>query len=191
MCIRDRETAATKELYGIDGSATDAFGKMCLMSRRMVERGVRYMHLVDADWDAHGDVKGNHQSRGKAVDKPIAGLLADLEARGLLKKTLVVWSGEFGRTPIMQGSNGRDHHPYGFSIWMAGGGIKGGKVIGATDDFGFNAVEDRFHVNDLHATMMSLLGVNHEELTYLFEGRERRLTDVGGQNDISRRLVEG
>ena len=186
-----KETAATKELYGIDGSATDAFGKMCLMSRRMVERGVRYMHLVDADWDAHGDVKGNHQSRGKAVDKPIAGLLADLEARGLLEKTLVVWSGEFGRTPIMQGSNGRDHHPYGFSIWMAGGGIKGGKVIGATDDFGFNAVEDRFHVNDLHATMMSLLGVNHEELTYLFEGRERRLTDVGGQNDISRRLVEG
>ena len=130
-------------------------------------------------------------SRGTAVDKPIAGLLADLEARGLLEKTLVVWSGEFGRTPIMQGSNGRDHHPYGFSIWMAGGGIKGGKVIGATDDFGFNAVEDRFHVNDLHATMMSLLGVNHEELTYLFEGRERRLTDVGGQNDISHRLVEG
>ena len=186
-----KETAATKELYGIDGSATDAFGKMCLMSRRMVARGVRYMHLVDADWDAHGDVKGNHQSRGTAVDKPIAGLLADLEARGLLEKPLVVWSGEFGRTPIMQGSNGRDHHPYGFSIWMAGGGIKGGKVIGATDDFGFNAVEDRFHVNDLHATMMSLLGVNHEELTYLFEGRERRLTDVGGQNDISHRLVDG
>ena len=183
------ETEATQKLYGLNEGPTDNFGKMCLMARRMVERGVRYVHLVDGDWDAHGGVKGNHTGRAKAVDKPIAGLLADLEQRGLLKETLVVWSGEFGRTPIMQGADGRDHHPYGFSIWLAGGGIRGGKVIGATDDFGFNAVEDRFHVNDLHATMLTLLGLDHERLTYLFEGRERRLTDVGGSNDLSERLV--
>ena len=184
-----QETAATQKLYGLDQGPTENFGKMCLMARRMVERGVRYVHLVDGDWDAHGGVKGNHTTRAKAVDKPIAGLLADLQQRGLLGETLVVWSGEFGRTPIMQGSDGRDHHPYGFSVWLAGGGIQGGKAIGATDDFGFNAVEDRFHVNDLHATMLSLLGLDHEALTYLFEGRERRLTDVGGSNDLSARLV--
>jgi hypothetical protein len=184
------ETKATQQLYGLDQAATKPFGKMCLMARRMVERGVRYIHLVDGDWDAHGGVKGNHGSRAKAVDKPMAGLLADLQQRGLLKDTLVIWSGEFGRTPIMQGKDGRDHHPYGFSIWMAGGGVQGGKVIGATDDFGFNAVEDRFHVNDLHATMLSLLGLEHERLVYLFEGRERRLTDVGGFNDLAERLVK-
>ncbi len=164
------ETEATQKLYGLNQAPTDNFGKMCLMARRMVERGVRYVHLVDGDWDAHGGVKGNHTGRAQAVDKPIAGLLADLEQRGLLEETLVVWSGEFGRTPIMQGKDGRDHHPYGFSIWMAGGGIQGGKVIGATDDFGFNAVEDRFHVNDLHATMLSLLGLERS-------------------NDLSARLV--
>ncbi len=184
-----KETRETEDLYGIHDGTTQTFGKMCLMARRMVERGVRYIHLVDGDWDAHGGIKDNHSGRAQAVDKPIAGLLEDLETRGLLDETLVVWSGEFGRTPIMQGNQGRDHHPYGFSIWMAGGGIQGGQVIGATDDFGFNAIEDRFHVNDLHATMLSLLGIDHTELTFLFEGRERRLTDVGGLNDLSRRLT--
>ena len=184
-----KETRETEDLYGIHDGTTQTFGKMCLMARRMVERGVRYIHLVDGDWDAHGGIKDNHSGRAQAVDKPIAGLLEDLETRGLLDETLVVWSGEFGRTPIMQGNQGRDHHPYGFSIWMAGGGIQGGQVIGATDDVGFNAIEDRFHVNDLHATMLSLLGIDHTELTFLFEGRERRLTDVGGLNDLSRRLT--
>ncbi len=184
-----KETRETEDLYGIHDETTQTYGKMCLMARRMVERGVRYIHLVDGDWDAHGGIKDNHSGRAQAVDKPIAGLLQDLETRGLLDETLVVWSGEFGRTPIMQGNQGRDHHPYGFSIWMAGGGIQGGQVIGATDDFGFNAIEDRFHVNDLHATILSLLGIEHTELTFLFEGRERRLTDVGGLNDLSRRLT--
>lgn len=183
------ETAETKRLYGLDQGHSAPFGTMCLMARRMVERGVRYVHLVNGDWDAHGACKANHQSQASKVDKPISGLLADLERRGLLEETLVVWAGEFGRTPIRQGNNGRDHHPYGFSSWMAGGGIQGGKVIGATDDMGFHAVDDRVHVNDLHATMLSLLGLRHEELTYLFEGREQRLTDVGGYNDLAARLT--
>ena len=183
------ETKATRDLYGIEGGAADRFGKMCLMARRMVERGVRYVQLICGGWDAHGDCKGNHQSQGAKVDQPIAGLLADLKQRGLLESTQVVWIGEFGRTPIRQGSNGRDHHPYGFSAWMAGGGIVGGKTIGATDDFGFSAVEDKVHVNDLHATMLGLMGLDHERLTYLFEGRDRRLTDVGGQNNLAERLV--
>jgi hypothetical protein len=131
-----QETQTTRELYGIDDDSTATFGKMCLLSRRMVERGVRYIHLVDVDWDGHGNCKGNHEGQAKKVDKPIAALLEDLHQRGLLDETLIVWGGEFGRTPIMQGSDGRDHHPYGFSMWMAGGGIQGGKIIGATDDFG-------------------------------------------------------
>ena len=183
------ETKATRDLYGIEMEGADRFGKMCLMARRMVERGVRYVQLICGGWDAHGDCKGNHQAQGAKVDRPIAGLLADLKQRGLLDSTQVVWVGEFGRTPIRQGSNGRDHHPYGFSAWMAGGGIVGGKTIGATDDFGFSAVEDKVHVNDLHATMLGLMGLDHERLTYLFEGRERRLTDVGGQNNLAARLV--
>ena len=162
---------------------------MCLMGRRMVERGVRYVQLICGSWDAHGDTQGNHTAQGRKVDQPIAGLISDLEQRGLLETTLLVWVGEFGRTPIKQGSNGRDHHPYGFSAFLAGGGIRGGKTIGATDDFGFAAVEDKVHVNDLHATMLGLMGIDHEELTYLFEGRYRRLTDVGGQNNLAARLV--
>jgi len=184
-----RETAATRKLYGLDSSPTDGFGKLCLLARRMVERGVRYVHLVDADWDAHGNCKGNHAGQAKKVDQPISALLQDLDQRGLLEETLVIWGGEFGRTPIRQGGDGRDHHPYGFSMWMAGGGIRGGKVIGATDDFGFAAVEDKVHVNDLHATMLSLLGLDHQSLTYFCEGRDYRLTDVGGQNDLSQRLI--
>jgi len=186
-----RETEATHRLYGIDQGPTAGFGKMCLLSRRMVERGVRYVQLISGGWDAHGDCEGNHQSQGKSVDQPIAGLITDLEQRGLLESTLLVWIGEFGRTPIMQGSNGRDHHPYGFSAWLAGGGVQGGKTIGATDDFGFNAIEDKVHVNDLHATMLGMMGMNHKALTYFFEGRARRLTDVGGQNNLAPRLVRG
>ena len=186
-----RETKATRRLYGINGGSSDRFGKMCLLGRRMVERGVRYVQLICGGWDAHSDCKGNHETQGQKVDQPIAGLLADLEQRGLLESTLLVWVGEFGRTPIRQGANGRDHHPYGFSAWMAGGGIRGGKTIGATDDFGFAAIDDKVHVNDLHATMLSLMGIDHEELTYLFEGRYRRLTDVGGDNNLAPRLVRG
>ncbi len=186
-----QETKETHELYGADGGPSERFGKMCLMSRRMVERGVRYVQLICGGWDAHGDCKGNHAGQAKKVDQPIAGLLADLEQRGLLESTLLVWVGEFGRTPIKQGSNGRDHHPYGFSGWLAGGGVVGGKTIGATDDFGFNAVEDKVHVNDLHATMLALMGLDHELLTYFFEGRDHRLTDVGGNNNLAPRLIRG
>ena len=183
------ETEATRKLYGLDGDTSQTFGKMCLLARRMVERGVRYIHLVSNGWDAHSACQSNHEKGGRKVDRPIAGLLTDLHQRGLLDSTLIVWGGEFGRTPIRQGTNGRDHHPYGFSMWMAGGGIRGGKIIGTTDDFGFHAIEDKVHVNDIHATMLSLLGLDHEKLTYLFEGRERRLTDVGGKNDLSQRLT--
>lgn len=183
------ETQATRELYGVDDGPSAQFGKMCLMSRRMVERGVRYVQLISSDWDAHGDCKGNHEVQARKIDQPIAGLITDLKQRGLLDSTLLVWIGEFGRTPIRQGSNGRDHHPYGFSAWMAGGGISGGTTIGSTDDFGFNAVEDKVHVNDLHATMLGLLGIDHAELSYYFEGRDHRLTDVGGMNNLAARLV--
>lgn len=185
------EPAHVRELYGIDAGPADRFGRMCLMARRMVEQGVRYVHLVNNDWDGHGECLKNHQSQAARVDRPIAALLADLKQRGLLDETLVVWAGEFGRTPIMQGNRGRDHHPYGFSAWMAGGGICGGKAIGATDELGFHVVADKVHVNDLHATMLSLLGLDHEQLTYLFEGRYRRLTDVGGHNDLADRLRAG
>ncbi len=186
-----REPSAIREMYGIEKGATARFGRMCLLARRMVEQGVRYVHLVNNDWDGHGECLKNHQSQAEKVDRPIAALLADLKQRGLLESTLVVWTGEFGRTPIMQGNRGRDHHPYGFSAWMAGGGICGGKVIGATDELGFHVVDDKVHVNDLHATMLSLLGLDHERLTYLFEGRNKRLTDVGGFNDLADRLCKG
>lgn len=177
-----------RELYGADKEPTARFGKMCLLARRMVERGVRFVQLYSSDWDGHGDCPGNHQGNAAKIDKPIAGLIADLAQRGLLDSTLIVWTGEFGRTPIMQGNKGRDHSPYGFTTWLAGGGVKGGQVIGATDDFGFRAVDDKVHVHDLHATILSLLGLNHEQLNYLFEGRRRRLTDVGGENDLADRL---
>ena len=182
------EPRHVRDLYGMDDEPTAKFGSMCLLARRMVERGVRYVHLISNGWDAHGECAKKHAELTGNVDRPIAGLLADLKQRGLLDSTLIVWAGEFGRTPIRQGANGRDHHPYGFSSWMAGGGIRGGQVIGATDDLGFHAVEDKVHVNDLHATMLSLLGLDHKELNFLFEGRYRRLTDVGGDNDLADRL---
>jgi hypothetical protein len=186
-----REPATVREMYGTDREPTSRFGRICLLARRMVERGVRYVLILCSDWDGHGDCAGNHKSNAARTDKPIAALLRDLKQRGRLDSTLVTWTGEFGRTPVMQGGNGRDHSPYGFTSWLAGGAIKGGKVIGATDEFGFRSVEDRVHVHDLHATMLSLLGLDHRKLTYLFEGRERRLTDIGGDNDLAARLVKG
>src|SRR5262249_48536497 len=184
-----REPITVRGLYGLDDPATARFGKMCLLARRMVERGVRFVQLISGDWDGHGNCAAQVKANARRIDRPIAGLLTDLAGRGLLGSTLVVWTGEFGRTPVMQGSLGRDHSPYGFTSWLAGGGVRGGRVIGATDEIGFRAVEDRVHAHDLHATMLSLLGLDHKKLTFRFEGRDRRLTDVFGDNDLSARLL--
>ena len=182
------ETAETQRLYGLDAEfpQTQIYGRCCLLARRLVERGVRFIELtcpeVDADrWDQHHGLKEGHERNARAVDQPIAGLLEDLARRGLLKETLVVFSGEFGRTPFAQGKNGRDHNPSGFSLWMAGGGVRGGYIHGATDDFGYEAVEKRAEMYDLHATMLHLAGIDHEQLTYRFSGRDMRLTDVHGR----------
>jgi hypothetical protein len=180
-----RETAATQRRYGIDQKATEVFGRQCLLARRLVERGVRFVQLYHTTggfqpWDQHSDLKGGHARNALATDRPIAGLLQDLQARGLLAETLVIWGGEFGRTPAAEGSNGRDHHPYGFTMWLAGAGVRGGLVYGATDEFGWDAVENRVHVHDLHATILHLLGLDHEKLTYRHAGRDYRLTDVYG-----------
>jgi hypothetical protein len=187
------EPERVRKLYGLDDKVTEKFGRMCLLSRRMVERGVRFIQLYSSDWDGHAECDKNHVENAREVDKPIAGLIADLKQRGLLESTLVVSTGEFGRTPVMQGKLGRDHNPYGFSAWMAGGGIRGGQAIGATDEIGFSAAEDRVHVHDLHATILSLLGMNHKDLTVFFHGLEKRLTGVGheGEHHVTRRLVEG
>jgi hypothetical protein len=181
------ETAETKRAYGLesDYQPTQIFGTECLLARRMVERGVRFVELtcpkVGGDrWDQHGNLKAGHENNARAVDQPIAALIRDLRARGLLDSTLVVWSGEFGRTPFAQGKDGRDHNPQGFSLWMAGGGVKGGTIVGATDDYGYRVVEKKFMIHDLHATMLHLLGIDHERLTYRFSGRDMRLTDVHG-----------
>jgi hypothetical protein len=180
----DSESAVTKKLYGIDRPETEMFGRQCLLARRLVERGVRFVQLFDAPsnnvWDHHSNIKENLPKRCRAVDQPITALLADLETLGLLEDTLVVWGGEFGRTPTAEGTNGREHHPFGFTMWMAGGGVKGGMVHGATDDYGWHAVQDKVHVHDLHATILHQLGLDHERLTYRFGGRDFRLTDVYG-----------
>lgn len=180
------ETEATRKLYGLDDPATKTFGQQCLVARRLVERGVRFIELlcpkVPGDrWDQHSGLREGHENNARAVDRPIAGLLKDLKSRGMLESTLVVWGGEFGRTPMAQGSDGRDHNPFGFSMWMAGGGVKGGTVYGATDDYGYFAVENKVSIHDLHATMLHLLGIDHTRLTYRFSGRDYRLTDVFGQ----------
>ncbi len=182
------ESKATQKLYGLDDEygPTRIFGRECLVARRLVERGVRFVELlcpgVGHDrWDQHSNLKDGHEKNARAVDRPIAGLLADLKARGLLDETLVIWGGEFGRTPMAQGSDGRDHNPFGFTIWMAGGGIKGGTIYGATDDYGYHAVEGKVEVHDLHATILHLLGMDHKKLTYRFSGRDMRLTDVHGE----------
>ncbi len=179
------ETAATHQLYGTDKPTTEMFGRQCLMARRLAERGVRFIQLFDApknnSWDHHSGLLEELPKRCAAVDQPIAALLIDLKARGLLEDTLVLWGGEFGRTPTAQGTNGREHHPFGFTMWVAGGGVKGGIVHGATDDFGWYAVQDKVHVHDLHATILHLMGIHHEKLTYRHGGRDYRLTDVYGQ----------
>ncbi len=180
------ETAETKALYGMDNPSTTNFGRKCLMARRMVERGVRFVQVYsggghnDENWDAHGNVNKNHEQHCGETDKPIAGLLTDLKRRGLLDETLVIWSGEFGRMPNSQGGLGRDHNPKGFSAWLAGGGVKGGTAYGSTDEIGYASAENKVHVHDLHATILHLLGLDHTLLTYFHGGREQRLTDVHG-----------
>ncbi len=180
----NRETQATHKLYGIDDPVTENFGRQCLMARRFLERGVRFVQVTHSDsevqWDQHSNLFTGHTKNAKEVDLPIAGFLTDLKARGLLKDTLVLWGGEFGRTPTSQGNTGRDHNPHGFTMWMAGGGVKGGYAYGATDDYGYYALENKLHIHDLHATILHLLGLNHEQLTYRYSGRDFRLTDVGG-----------
>ena len=180
-----QETARTRALYGLDSDQTRSFGSNCLLARRMVERGVRFVHLVHSSWDHHSDLTKRLMTNCSMTDQPAAALLRDLKQRGLLDDTLVVCAGEFGRTPMgevrrSQQSDGRDHHPHAFSVWLAGGGIKHGHIHGATDDFGFNVTENPVHVHDFQATILHLLGINHEQLTYRHAGRDYRLTDVAG-----------
>jgi hypothetical protein len=179
-----RESEATQKMYGTDQPTTELFGRQCLLARRLVERGVRFVQLFDAPqnnaWDHHSNLRDTLPKRCAAVDQPIAALLKDLKARGLLEETLVLWGGEFGRTPTAEGKDGREHHPFGFTMWLAGGGVKGGMVHGATDEFGWHATENKVHVHDLHATILHLMGFDHERLTYRYGGRDYRLTDVHG-----------
>ena len=175
------ESKATLALYGIGEKPTDNFGRQCILARRFCEAGVRFVQVTHSyKWDQHGELRKGHSANALEVDKPISGLLKDLKARGLLEDTLVLWGGEFGRTPTAQGGDGRDHNPHGFTVWMAGGGVKPGFVYGATDDYGYYAVENKMHLHDLHATILHLLGLNHERLTYRYAGRDFRLTDVFG-----------
>jgi hypothetical protein len=194
LCDITGETEATKKLYGLESkdTRTVAYGKQCLVARRLIERGVRFVELsclttnigagnAGNPWDQHGQIKEGHGLMAQQVDQPLAGLIKDLKSRGLLKDTLIIFTGEFGRTPFSQGGSGRDHNPFGFSMWMAGGGVKGGTVLGATDDLGYHAVQDPCTTYDLWATVLHLLGLDHERLTYRFGGRDFRLTDVHGQ----------
>jgi len=186
----ESESRATRALYGLDDPTTAIFGTQCLMARRLAERGVRFVQVYHTQtskrkscqlWDQHGSLRTELRNNCNATDVPVAGLLADLKSRGLLEDTLVVWGGEFGRTPTAEGKDGREHHPFGFTMWLAGGGIKGGMVHGATDEFGWNAVEDKVHVHDLHATILHLMGIDHTRLTFRHAGRDYRLTDVSGE----------
>jgi len=178
------ESEATKKLYGMDNPVTANFGRQCLMARRFLERGVRFVQVTHSDsevqWDQHGNLYKGHSKNASEVDKPIAGFLKDLKSRGLLDDTLVLWGGEFGRTPTAQGKDGRDHNPNGFTMWMAGGGVKKGFAYGATDDYGYYAMQNKMHVNDLHATILHLLGIHHEKLTHRYAGRDYKLTDLAG-----------
>jgi hypothetical protein len=184
------ESEATKGLYGLNDKTTEIFGKQCLMARRLVERGVRFVEVYHTQtsrrsscqlWDQHTSLKAELPANCAAIDVPVAGLLKDLKARGLLQETLVIWGGEFGRTPTAEGTDGREHHPFGFSMWLAGGGVKGGLAYGATDEFGWHAAQNKVHVHDLHATILHQMGIDHEKLTYRYAGRDFRLTDVYGQ----------
>ena len=177
----EQETEETLKLYGIDGGPTDGFGRQCLLARRLSEAGVRYVQVSHAYWDQHAELKEKHAELAGQVDRPIAGLIEDLQRRGLFEETLLIWGGEFGRTPTAQGNNGRDHNPHAFTWWMCGPGIKPGFSWGASDDFGFYAERDKVHVHDLHATLLHLLGIDHERLTFRYGGRDFRLTDVHGR----------
>lgn len=184
-----QESQSTLDMYGVGSQPTDEYGRNCLIARRLVERGVRFIQLysggghLEETWDAHESIEKNHGQHGAEVDQPIAALLTDLEERGLLDETLVVWGGEFGRMPFSEGKDapGRNHNPYGFCMWMAGGGVKGGMTYGETDEFGFEAVTDKVHLHDIHATVLHLMGLDHELLSYFHQGREETLTDVGGR----------
>ncbi|MDX2154660.1 MAG: DUF1501 domain-containing protein [Bryobacteraceae bacterium] len=181
-----KETEATRRMYGLDQKRTAEFGTRCLLARRLVERGVRFIQIysgggpVSVQWDAHSHLVANHEKMAGMTDQPIAALLADLKQRGLLDSTLVIWGSEFGRLPTSQSGNGRDHNPHGFTMWFAGGGVKGGQVIGRTDDFGLYAVGDRYHMRDFHATILHALGLDQHKLWYLHNGRHEKLTDFGG-----------
>ena len=191
----DKESEATRKLYGLGEPWTDDFGRKCLLARRLVERGVRFVQLYSGthlgdDWDgAHNDLIGSHNKMAAKTDKPIAALLTDLKARGLFDSTLVLWCSEFGRTPLAEGRNGRDHHPYAFSAWFAGAGVKGGRVFGATDEFGLRPVEHPILNHDINATILRLLGLDHIKLTYFYQGRDQRLTDVHGEQEFTRQLL--
>jgi hypothetical protein len=179
-----KESRSTLDAYGIKEPGDGSFAANCLLARRMVERGVRFVQVYSGDtngWDAHSDLEANHGKLCLQSDKPIAGLLTDLKRRGLLDSTLVVWGGEFGRTPMSEKSKGRDHNPYGFSMFLAGGGVRGGLTFGTTDEFGLRAIENRVHVHDLHATILHVLGLDHRRLTFLHDGRDERLTVNGGR----------
>lgn len=187
-----QETAATQSMYGLDTKETEPFGRNCLLARRLVERGVRFIQLYSgtgSKWDSHSNIESNHGRLCKSMDRPVAGLLKDLKQRGMLDDTLVIWGGEFGRTPMSEKGDGRDHNPTGFSIWMAGGGVKGGQTIGATDDLGLYATEDRMHVHDIHASILGLLGLDNMRLTYDHQGRMERPTINEGR--FNRKLVTG
>ena len=176
------ESAATQQLYGIDEGKTENFGRQCLLARRFAQAGVRFIQCTHSyKWDQHGDLKNQHNSNAAEVDKPIAGLIRDLKSHGMLEDTLVLWGGEFGRTPTAQGGDGRDHNPHGFTMFMAGGGVKPGFSYGATDDYGYYAAVDKVDVHDLHATILALMGIDHERLTFRHGGRDHRLTDVHGK----------
>ena len=176
------ESEATQQAYGLDQPQTKNFGRQCLMARRFIEQGVRFVQCSHSyKWDQHGGLKADHARNALEVDQPIAALLADLKTRGLLEETLVLWGGEFGRTPVAQGDDGRDHNPQGYTMWLAGGGVKSGIRYGATDEYGYFAVENKVHLHDLHATLLHLLGLDHLKLTYRYAGRDFRLTDVHGE----------
>ncbi len=181
-----KESEATRRLYGVDEKPTEYFGRQALMARRLVERGVRFVQIYsgggnfEPSWDAHWDLQSNHRMHAAETDKPIAGLLEDLKSRGLFDSTLILWHGEFGRLPISERMDGRDHNASGFSLWLAGGGVKGGTIVGATDEYGYRAIENKKSIYDFHATILHLLGLDHERLTYRFNGRDMRLTDVHG-----------
>ena len=176
------ETNATRKMYGLDQETTKDFGMQCLMARRFAERGVRFIQVSHSyKWDQHTDLRASHTRNAAEVDQPIAALLVDLRRRGLLDDTLLLWCGEFGRTPVSEGNDGRDHNPHGFTAWLAGGGIRPGMRYGSTDEFGYFAAENKVHFHDLHATMLHLLGLDHERLTYRYAGRDFRLTDIHGR----------